>query len=121
MPWCLLKNAAEVFSSKAVVPSQKYGPALPFRKVAKHILAKVAECFILKKLGRALLKYLGRLLLLQKAGPRQIFSLRTLAPSSQHLGKQRQAKGVEIQWEVFPPGELKFGWRCLPSSQYSNI
>ncbi|CAL9018375.1 unnamed protein product, partial [Prunus brigantina] len=107
-PWCLLKNAAEVFSSKAVVPSQKYGRPLPFTKVvghilakvARHILTKVAECFILKKLGRALLEYLGRPLLLQKAGLGRIFSLLTLAPSSQHLGKQSPAKGVEVRWEV---------------------
>ncbi|CAL2235375.1 unnamed protein product [Prunus armeniaca] len=111
-PWCLLNNAADVISSKAVVPSQKYGQTLSFvkvvgcilakvagrilAKVAGRILAKVAECFFLKKLGRALLKYLGWPLLLQKAGPGQIFSLLTLAPSSQHLGKQSRAKRVEV-------------------------
>ena len=86
---------AEVLSSKVVVPFQKYGRALPFAKVVGHILAKVAghiltkvaECFLLKKLGRALLEYLGRPLLLQKVGLGRIFSLSTLAPSSQHLGK----------------------------------
>ncbi|CAL2246261.1 unnamed protein product [Prunus armeniaca] len=98
------------FSSKAVVPSQKYGKALPFVKVAERFLAKVAECFLLKKLGRALLKYFGRPLYLQKTGSGGIFSFRTLAPSSQHLGKQSRAKGVEVPWEV-----------CPPSFQYSNI
>ncbi|CAL8162958.1 unnamed protein product [Prunus armeniaca] len=106
-PWCLLKNVADVFPSKAVVPSQKYGWALPFTKVvgyilakvAGHILTKVAEYFILKKLGRALLEYLGRPLILQKAGIGRIFSWLTLAPSSKHLGKQSRAKGVEVRRE----------------------
>ncbi|CAL2266223.1 unnamed protein product [Prunus armeniaca] len=71
-------------------------------KVAGHILTKVAECFILKKLGWALLEYLGWPLILQKAGLGRIFSLLTLAPSSQHLGKQSRAKGVEVRREAKP-------------------
>ncbi|KAI5345083.1 hypothetical protein L3X38_012960 [Prunus dulcis] len=96
-----------------VVPFQKYGRALPFAKVVGHILTKVVECFLLKKLGWELLKYLGRPLLLQTAGLGRIFSLRTLVPSSQHLGKQSLAKGVEVRWEVSPLRELKFSGRYV--------
>ncbi|CAL9027484.1 unnamed protein product [Prunus brigantina] len=96
-PWCLLKSMV--------------GGILT--KVAGRILAKVAECFLLKRLCWAMLIYLGRPLLLQKAGPGQIFSLHTLAPSSQHLGKQSWVKGIEVRREIFPPGELKFGGRYV--------
>ncbi|CAL2247895.1 unnamed protein product [Prunus armeniaca] len=79
-------------------PLQKW-LGISLQKVAGHILTKVAKCFLLKILGWALLKYLGWPLLLQKAGPGRIFSLLTLAPSSQHLGKQSRAKGVEVRRE----------------------
>ncbi|KAI5338731.1 hypothetical protein L3X38_018003 [Prunus dulcis] len=123
-PWCLLKNMVWYF------PLQKW-PGVSLQNWSNISFCKTGRA-LLKKVGRALLKYLGRLLLLQKIGPRWIFSLRTRVPSSQHLGKQSWAERVEVQREVFWPRKLKFGRSisaerivrqevCPPSSHYSNI
>ncbi|KAI5339627.1 hypothetical protein L3X38_018899 [Prunus dulcis] len=94
-----------------MMPSKKYGRALPFAKVLRHILAKVAWHILAKLAERFLLqKWPGTS---QKVGPGWIFSLPNPVPSSQHLGKKSWAEGVEVQREVFPPRELKFNGRYV--------